>query len=637
MKPFNKSLILSMGTVVLLVECVVLTSLGLFYTERFYHEVDRQLEKSIRLPGELMNRQLLRYESVEDRNVMVALVGEEFLDALVVGADGRIYYSHNPGIAGESVFDLPQFSTEFLSNTNMENKLLADHEKHTLTFITPLVAYEGAKPFFHVYIKADTEGTTARKGRITALFIFGSAFCVLLTSLAIIGYSRKHVIGPLRELKENADALRLGASEVDIPVERKDEIGDLASSFTAMNESIQQKIKELKEANVDIREREQQLAAFIQAMPDLILVINHEGRYKDIHTSDDSLLLKEMAELKGKLLHDVLPNSTADQFLEAIHKTIETGATQTIEYSLSVPAGTLWFEARTSRIGDDPTLKETIWLVRDVTYRKQMEQRLMLAKEEAENVNIRLRELDETKSALVSSVSHELRTPLTSLLGFSKLILKNFSKHYWPLAKGNPKLLTKGAQIIENLNILIHEGNRLTRLITNVLDLNKIELGVTDWREDTINAGDLARKAVSSVSGQFHSNDKLRLVTEIAQDLPEIVVDADRMLQVLLNLLSNAAKFTPSGIVHLRAFITDEHRLRFEVQDTGPGIDTQEQERIFEAFHQVGDTVPSDDKPRGAGLGLAISRDIVNHYNGAIWVESFVGHGATFIIELPLD
>ncbi len=176
-------------------------------------------------------------------------------------------------------------------------------------------------------------------------------------------------------------------------------------------------------------------------------------------------------------------------------------------------------------------------------------------------------------------------------------------------------MLTKGAQIIENLNILIHEGNRLTRLITSVLDLNKIEQGLTDWREAPVNPGNLARKAISSVSGQFHSNSVLTLVADIADDLPTIMVDSDRMLQVLLNLLSNAAKFTPAGTVTLRAFVSRNNLLRFEVTDTGPGIAPREQKHIFDAFHQAGDTIPSDIKTRGAGLGLAISRDIISHYH----------------------
>jgi len=613
----------------------VLTALGLFYTERFSAVMDAHLEQTIKLPGELMNRQLLRYESVEDKSVMIELVGEEYMDAMVVGADGRIYYASNPSMVGESVFDTPETSIDLLTKSH-EPHLLRKPDAGALISVTPLIAYEGAKPFFHVYIKADIKETSARKGRIAALFILGSAICVILTSLAIIGFSRKYVIHPIRDLKKSADALRRGEQDVEIPMDRKDEIGDLAASFTAMNEAIKQKIQELEAANSVVRKREQRLAAFIQAIPDLIFIIDKDGRYEDVHSADDSLLFMDMNQLKGKLLHEVLPKHTAAQFMNAIHETLETGETQTIEYSMPVSAGTLWFEARTSRIGDTTAYQGTIWLVRDVTYRKKMEQRLTLAKEEAERVSTRLRELDDTKSALVSSASHELRTPLTSLLGFSQLILKNFSKHYWPLAKGNHKLLTKGAQIIENLNILIHEGNRLTRLITNVLDLNKIEQGLTDWREDSIDPGDLARKAISSVSGQFHNNSALTLVTDIADNLPNIVVDSDRMLQVLLNLLSNAAKFTPSGTVTLRVFVSN-NTLRYEVTDTGPGIAPHEQEYIFDAFHQAGDTIPSDVKIRGAGLGLAISRDIISHYHGNIWVESQLGQGSTFIIELPLN
>lgn len=637
MKFFKKSLIVKISTAVLLVEFLALTSLGLFYTDRFSREVDRYLENNVSLPGELMNRQLLRYESVANREVMAEIVGEDFLDGMIIGADGQIYYSLRPELVGKPVAEVAGVNQVLLAEAQVQAKLIwqDDEQESSITAITPLVAYEGAKPFFHVYIKADTMAARANRHRIAGLFIFGSAICMVLTSIAIIWTAQVMITSPLSRLKESADALRRG-EHVDIPQGRQDEIGSLAASLAAMRDSIEQKIIELQATNVTLEEREGELSALMDAFPDRIILLDWAGNFLQVHASSSSRFHIDLLELRGKNIHDIHDVELADSALRTIRKTITTGKGQRMEYSLEGPEGTAWLESHTARIGDEEgEAGKVIWVARDITFRKRFESHLTRAKEDAERVNQQLRELDQTKSSLVSSVSHELRTPLTSLLGFSKIILKNFSKHYWPLAKGNEKLLTKGSQIVENLNILIHEGNRLTRLINDVLDLNKIEMGYTEWREEMICPGVLAKQAATAVSGQFVNNPNLELLTDVEDGLPEILLDADRMLQVLLNLLNNAAKFTPSGSVTLRTYKTQDNVIRFEVADTGPGIPKLEKDRIFDVFHQISDVGPADDKPRGAGLGLAICRDIVGHYNGSIWVESEEGKGATFIIELP--
>jgi len=251
---------------------------------------------------------------------------------------------------------------------------------------------------------------------------------------------------------------------------------------------------------------------------------------------------------------------------------------------------------------------------------------------ELEEANQRLRELDEMKSAFLSSVSHELRTPLTSILGFSKLLNKEFAKNFKPLAGEDSRLARKGARIQENLAIISHEGERLTRLINDVLDLNKIESGRMGWRDELLNMNEVIDVAASSVSGMY-AQTPVNLVAKVEPDLPTVVADRDRLQQVLINLLNNASKFTDEGSVTLRAF-PRFGQLRVEVVDTGAGIHPEDQAQIFEKFHQTRtDTMVN--KPKGTGLGLTICREIVEHYGGRIWVESEVGKGSTFIFTLP--
>jgi PAS domain S-box-containing protein len=254
--------------------------------------------------------------------------------------------------------------------------------------------------------------------------------------------------------------------------------------------------------------------------------------------------------------------------------------------------------------------------------------------EELEGVNQRLRELDEIKSAFLSSVSHELRTPMTSVLGFAKLILKDFKTVFQPLVKGKPQLEKKGERIQENLRIIGKEGERLTRLINDVLDLAKIESGRVFWQDQPVRPEALISRAVGAIRGQFDLSPHVALQVEVAANLPTLNVDPDRMEQVLINLLHNAIKFTSEGSVTVETDMDSAGWTRMRVRDTGPGVPTAELERIFDKFHQA-DQSGAGGKPRGTGLGLTLCKQIVEHYGGRIWATSEPGKGSVFTFILP--
>ncbi len=257
---------------------------------------------------------------------------------------------------------------------------------------------------------------------------------------------------------------------------------------------------------------------------------------------------------------------------------------------------------------------------------------------EQERLNQHLRDLDRLKSGFLSSVSHELRTPLTSILGFAKLIRKDFAKHFQAAAEADPKLARKAVSMDRNLGVIIDEGQRLTRLINDVLDLAKIESGRVQWRDRLVVPADIVEQAKSAVSGEFALKAGVELVAEVAPGLPMVTADPDRLVQVLVNLLNNASKFTTSGQVTVRAALDGESSgstLLLSVADTGPGIPAAEREKIFDHFHQVTKDDTLKDKPQGTGLGLSICRQIIDHYGGRLWVESEEGKGSTFFFTLP--
>ncbi len=247
------------------------------------------------------------------------------------------------------------------------------------------------------------------------------------------------------------------------------------------------------------------------------------------------------------------------------------------------------------------------------------------AREAAEDAN-------EAKSRFLANVSHELRTPLTSVVGFAKLNRKRLDEVVFPeVPRDNPKVDRAIRQVGDNLGIIVAEGERLTSLINDLLDLAKIESGRFEFHMAPVHLEDIVARGVAATASLFEAVD-LPLRTDIEPGLPAITGDLDRLVQVVINLLSNAVKFTSAGGVDV-IVRHDGESLRVEVRDTGKGIPATDLEQIFEPFRQASDTLP--DGPKGTGLGLPISRQIVHAHGGRMGVVSRVGTGSTFWFTVP--
>jgi len=245
---------------------------------------------------------------------------------------------------------------------------------------------------------------------------------------------------------------------------------------------------------------------------------------------------------------------------------------------------------------------------------------------ELEDANRRLQELDRLKSDFLSTVSHELRTPLTSIKAFAQILLDS------PLDEPTQK---------RYLDIIDEESDRLTRLISDLLDLAKIERREMSWSMVPTDLQEIVSKAVNSLAA-LGKTQQIRLDVDPSQRLP-VCVDTDRIQQVMTSLVGNAIKFSSeSGSIGIRieerasSGPRDARPGRYvavAVSDTGPGISQEEKERIFSKFYRGPRKHPVRS---GTGLGLAISREIVFHHGGEIWVESEAGAGSTFYFTLPL-
>lgn len=242
------------------------------------------------------------------------------------------------------------------------------------------------------------------------------------------------------------------------------------------------------------------------------------------------------------------------------------------------------------------------------------------ATQELRAANDQLKSLDRLKDDFMSSVTHELRTPLTSIRALSELM------------RDDPEM--EMAQRQEFMGIIVSETERLSRLVNQVLDMAKIESGHAEWHNSDLDLVALVKQSAQTTAELLREK-RATLTLDVPNEPIMLRGDSDRLTQVMLNLISNAAKFVPlqQGLVKVSVFLKNR-RAVVQVQDNGPGVPPDQQQLVFEKFRQGGDGV---NRPQGTGLGLPISRQIVEHFGGHMWLHSEPGQGACFAFDLPLD
>jgi signal transduction histidine kinase/DNA-binding response OmpR family regulator/HAMP domain-containing protein len=240
--------------------------------------------------------------------------------------------------------------------------------------------------------------------------------------------------------------------------------------------------------------------------------------------------------------------------------------------------------------------------------------------EEAVETAERLREVDRLKSQFLANMSHELRTPLNSIIGFSRVVLKGIDG---PITDHQR----------EDLEAIYNSGQHLLGLINDILDVSKIEAGKMELDFEPVNLKEIIN-GVMSTAIALVKDKPVELQQAVPDDLPTITADERRVRQILLNLVSNAAKFTDEGFIRVAAEV-DGGEVRLSVTDTGRGIAEEEMEKVFEPFTQV--DASTTRQHGGTGLGLTISHSFVQLHGGRMWVDSELGEGTVFTFTLPVE
>ncbi|MBF0567073.1 MAG: hypothetical protein HQK89_17745, partial [Nitrospirae bacterium] len=463
--------------------------------------------------------------------------------------------------------------------------------------------------------------------------IFNAAIAQILISLGVFAIVsifvyllfKKTIDEPLNAVIVYAKKLVAHEFDVEIDLHTNDEFDALSSALNFLAIDITEIFAGIEQAIVEIAEKDkiltdtlEYLNAVIDNMADGLLVANTAGeivrindplaRIFDIAVADVSNNEKSVKEVFGQEMARLIKQCT-QKGAAAVDLELSSGKV------LKASATVIHMQEQSHGQNKDSNHDKNsiVVIVRDVT---------------------KEREVDRMKTDFISTVSHELRTPLTSILGFAEIIKDRLETQIFPnLNNGSPKVPRSVKLVKDNMNIILQEGTRLTSLINDVLDIAKMEAGKVEWKTEQVSVAELIDRALQSTWSLFTAKG-LGVVKEVEEDLPLIWGDRDRLLQVMINLISNAVKFTDSGSIICQAKKCTQG-LMVSVIDTGKGIDAHDHDKVFEKFRQIGDTLI--DKPMGTGLGLPISKQIIQHHGGHIWVESSPGRGSKFSFNIPVS
>ncbi len=499
-----------------------------------------------------------------------------------------------------------------------------------------------------------------------AATLIAMVLAVALVTTAIAAVVIRQITRPVIDLTESAVAMAEGELDQHLSVRSRDEIGiltyvfnEMAADLKSLYEDLEAKVAErtqrLQKANYQIQRR----ALHLQASQDVSQAVT-SMRDPEVLLTRVTDLIRERFFYGSVAIYLVEPGGSEAQ-LKAISPDQD-------EDQVGAEAGTLWplryragdgsvvaravrkgisqidnepgsnlegYERTLSKVAVPLKMEERrvgVLAVSSMAHEGIQPDELQVLESLANQVTIALENAhayereriamkhmeaaEAFKARFLSNMSHELREPLNTVIGFSRLLLKGIDG---PLSDRQR----------EDVEQIYQDSQNLLGLINDILAISQLQAGLMELRLQPVRISDMVEAVLPTASALVRGKN-VEFRTEVSGSLPKLRADPDRLRQILVHLLNNAAKFTEEGGITLRAWVNDGY-VYVSVSDTGIGIPREDRERIFTHFER------GDDNPRGAGLGLALCKEFIELHGGSIWVDSEVGVGSTFTFSVPIN
>ncbi|AWW31915.1 PAS domain-containing sensor histidine kinase [Echinicola strongylocentroti] len=359
-------------------------------------------------------------------------------------------------------------------------------------------------------------------------------------------------------------------------------------------------------AERELIKSENRLRAVLNSLPDIIFIYNNQGVYLDYYVQENSMLVDPPEDSLGKQIKDIIPSPYGEKMENALYRASRSGKVQTEQMTLDLPSGKKFLEIRFFKLDDE----RMISVGRDVTEQRLWEKGLKEAKEVAEGAN-------RAKSEFLASMSHEIRTPMNGLLGMIGLL------EYTTLDDEQESIV----------KVIKDSGESLLSIIKDILDYSKIEEGKLELELSSSKFREELSKVINIFSGMVVGKG-LTLNLDISPAIPQwLIMDNEKLSQILFNIIGNAVKFTPKGgevsiKVSGEPILDKNFMLYFIVKDTGVGIPQSKIDKLINPFTQTGRGIAEEKS--GSGLGLAIANKLIELMGGSLQIESEVGKGSEF-------
>jgi PAS domain S-box-containing protein len=444
--------------------------------------------------------------------------------------------------------------------------------------------------------------------------VAGVAVILLVMVVWIVA---RRLTEPVRKLTLAAEHVGLQryetAGDLDAVARRRDEFGQLARTFRSMVGEIATRETTLRNAEEKLRQSELHYRSLIENTSDIIALIDKDGKFKYASPSIVRILGVKR-ETEAGALGDFLDEKGKAALAEAIRRSAASwGASEQVEVDARHSSGAIrTLEVSLHNMMDSPAVNGIVANIRDITERRRAAD-LSREKEAAEAAN-------KAKSNFLANMSHELRTPLNAIIGYSEMLQEMAGDDGHDQYQGDLKKIHSA-------------GQHLLELINDVLDISKIEAGKMDLYIENFSL-DQTIEEVEAVADPLAKKNSNQFVIAKPEQIGFIRADATKVRQCLLNLISNACKFTSNGTVTLDV-ARDEGWIIFKVSDTGIGMTKEQMGKLFRAFQQADSSTTR--KFGGTGLGLAISRHFCQLMNGDIIVNSEPGKGTVFTMRIPAE